>query len=208
MLMIQDVICKMIHARLSAFREGSLDRWLLHVVVLKRILMNAHFEASHASSLARLELAAEVVKLPLRANYRATSASDQIFAVPRDELQHFVVDLDGEELAIIIVVDTKLEASPVVILPLFDCEIASDSMTEEIHVKVVEDQAHLLLEDLLHFFHGCLLVVGDEASTKILGNINLGDFYCFQILQLVVPIVLGVLSDSSLDPINVCPKIW
>ena len=65
MLIIQDVICKMIHARLDALTEGSFDRWLLHVVVLKRILMNAHFEASHASCLARLELAAEVVKLPL-----------------------------------------------------------------------------------------------------------------------------------------------
>ena len=80
-------------------------------------------------------------------------------------------------------------------------------MTEEINAKVVEDLAHLLLEDLLHFVDGFLLVVGDEASTKILGNINLGDFYCFQILQLVVPIVLGVLSDSFLDPINVCSKI-
>ena len=170
--------------------------------------MNAHFEASHASSLARLELAAEVVDLLLRADYRGAFTSDQIFAVPGDELQHFVVDLDGEELAILIVVDTVLEASSVAVLAFFDCEIASDSMTEEIHVKVVEDLGHLLLEDLLHFFHGCLLVVGDEASTKILGNINLGDFYCFQILQLVVPIVLGVLSDSLLDPINVCPKIW
>ena len=65
MLMVQDVICKMIHARLDALTEDSLDRWLLHVVVLKCILMNAHFEASHASSLARLELAAEVVDLLL-----------------------------------------------------------------------------------------------------------------------------------------------
>ena len=65
MLIIQDMICKMIHARLDALTEGSLDRWLLHVVVLKCILMNAHFEASHASSLARLELAAEVVDLVL-----------------------------------------------------------------------------------------------------------------------------------------------
>ena len=62
---VQEVICEVIHASLCALREGSLDRWLLHAVVLKRILMNAHFEASHASSLARLELAAEVVKLPL-----------------------------------------------------------------------------------------------------------------------------------------------
>ena len=62
---VQEVICEVIHASLCALREGSLDRWLLHVVVLKRILMNAHFEASHASSLARLELAAEVVDLLL-----------------------------------------------------------------------------------------------------------------------------------------------
>ena len=55
----------MIHARLDALIESSLDRWLLHVVVLKRVLMNAHFEASHASCLARLELAAEVVDLLL-----------------------------------------------------------------------------------------------------------------------------------------------
>ena len=93
------------------------------------------------------------------------------------------------------------------VLAFFDCEITSHSMAEEVDVKVVEDLAHLLLEDLLYFVDGFLLVVGDEASTKILGNINLGDFYCFQILQLVVPIVLGVLSDSFLDPINVCPKI-
>ena len=93
------------------------------------------------------------------------------------------------------------------VLAFFDCEITSHSMAEEVDVKVVKDLAHLLLEDLLHLFHGLLLVVGDEASRKVLGNINLGDFYCFQILQLVVPIVLGVLSDSSLDPINVCPKI-
>ena len=144
--------------------------------------MNAHFEASHASSLARLELAAEVVDLLLRADYHGALTSDQIFAVPGDELQHFVVDLDGEELAILIVVDTKLETSSVAVLAFFDCEIASHSMTEEIHVKVVEDLAHLLLEDLLHLFHGLLLVVGDEASRKVLGNINLGDFYCFQIL--------------------------
>ena len=94
------------------------------------------------------------------------------------------------------------------ILAFFDCEITSHSMTEEINVKVVEDLAHLLLEELLHFFHGFLLVVRDKASTKILGNINLGDFYCLQILLLVVPIVLGVLSDSFLDPINVCAKRW
>ena len=144
--------------------------------------MNAHFEASHASSLARLELAAEVVDLLLRADYHGALTSDQIFAVPGDELQHFVVDLDGEELAILIVVDTKLKTSSVAVLAFFDCEIASHSMTEEIHVKVVEDLVHLLLEDLLHLFHGLLLVVGDEASRKVLGNINLGDFYCFQIL--------------------------
>ena len=141
--------------------------------------MNAHFEASHTSSLARLELAAEVVDLLLRADYHGALTSDQIFAVPGDELQHFVVDLDGEELAILIVVDTKLETSSVAILAFFDCEIASHSMTEEIHVKVIEDLAHLLLEDFLHFFLGLLLVMWEEATREILSDVDFCDLNCF-----------------------------
>ena len=168
--------------------------------------MNAHFEASHASSLARLELAAEVVDLLLRADYRGALTSDQIFAVPGDELQDFVVDLDGEQLAILIVIYTILEASFVGILSVFDCKIASHSMAEEVDVEVAEDLVDLLLEDFLHFFLGLLLVMWEEATTEILSDVNFGDFDCLEVLQLEVPLVLSVLSGSFLKPINVCPK--
>ena len=94
------------------------------------------------------------------------------------------------------------------ILPVFDCKIASHSMAEEVDVKVVKDLAHLLLEDFLHFFLGLLLVMWEEATTEILSDVDFGDFNCFLVLSLVVPIVLGVLSDSLLEPIDVCAKRW
>ena len=81
-------------------------------------------------------------------------------------------------------------------------------MAEEVDVKVVKDLAHLLLEDFLHFFLGLLLVMREEATREILSDVDFGDFNCFKVLSLVVPIVLGVLSDSLLEPINVCTKRW
>ena len=79
-------------------------------------------------------------------------------------------------------------------------------MAEEVDVEVAEDLVDFLLEDFLHFFLGLLLVMWEEATREILSDVNFGDFYCFQVLSLVIPVVLGVLSDSLLEPINVCPE--
>ena len=94
------------------------------------------------------------------------------------------------------------------ILSVFDCKIASHSMAEEVDVEVAEDLVDLLLEDFLHFFLGLLLVMWEEATIEILSDVNFGDFYCFQVLSLVIPVVLGELSDSLLEPINVCLERW
>ena len=93
-----------------------------------------------------------------------------------------------------------------VVLASLDFKVMSNSITEEVRVRVSENLIHSLLEELHHVFPGHLLFVWEEATREILSDIYFGDFNCLEILQLVAPSLFCVLSGSFLEPVNVCPK--
>ena len=108
---IKKVLGKCWHSVLDTFVPDSFKRWLGDVILLDSNVVDAHLEPCHSSILAMAEPLVKDRHLFTWADNRFSFAADHIWSVSWNEIDHLVIDFDGEYFVSIFVFDIELKAS-------------------------------------------------------------------------------------------------